>query len=175
MMPFVRSDGYWAISDLAGVPDLFAYMGSAFRRGRPGSPVSRLTKSSRRLVRAWSAGTLIILPIALVFFLLALPLLLVASWRSIFHHVNVVSQGGGVATVAAALLGIAFTCVIMFAMTYGAIYLTRRVVVLASNSMSGPAHSTGGGRRIRRLARTALVLAALAVPVVWSAAHVHIN
>ena len=65
MLPFVRSDGYWAISDLAGVPDLFAYMGSAFRRGQPGSQVSKLTKSSRRLVRVWSAGTLIVLPFAL--------------------------------------------------------------------------------------------------------------
>ena len=82
--------------------------------------------------------------------------------------------GRGAATVAAALFGIAFTCVIMFAMTYGAVYLTRRVVRLTNSSMSGPAHSTGGGRRIRRLARTSLVLAALAVPLVWSAAHVHL-
>ena len=174
MLPFVRSDGYWAISDLAGVPDLFAYMGSAFRRAQPGSQVSKLTKSSRRLIRVWSAGTLIVLPFALLMFLLALPVLLVASWRTIFHHIDVVSQGGGAATVAAALFGIAFTCVIMFAMTYGAVYLTRRVVRLTNNSMSGPAHSTGGGRRIRRLARTSLVLAALAIPVAWSAAHVHL-
>ena len=57
MMPFVRYDGYWAVSDLAGVPDLYAYMGSAFRRGQgSGSQVARLTTSSRRVVMAWSAG-----------------------------------------------------------------------------------------------------------------------
>ena len=46
MMPFVRSDGYWAISDLAGVPDLFSYVGAVFRRGQAaGSQFARLTPS----------------------------------------------------------------------------------------------------------------------------------
>ena len=132
MMPFVRTDGYWAVSDLAGVPDLFAYMGSAFRRGQgSGSQVSQLSTSSRRIVTVWSAATVVVLPLAIAFFLFSLPALLVLSWRSIFNHVSVLSHGGGVATDVVAVLGIALTCVVMLIMTYGAVYLTKRIVGMA--------------------------------------------
>jgi putative peptide zinc metalloprotease protein len=176
MMPFVRSDGYWAVSDVAGVPDLYAYMGSAFRRGKgSGSQVAQLSTSSRRLVMAWSAVTMIALPLGIAFFFFALPTLLVSSWRSIFNHVSVLSHGGGAATIAAALVGIVFTFVIMVAMTYGAVYLTRRFVQMAANASSGPAHSTQRTWQIRRLARVSLVICALAIPVAWSAAHIRIH
>ncbi len=110
MMPFVRYDGYWAISDLVGVPDLYAYMGSVFGRGPgSGSQVALLTPSSRRVVKTWSAVTMIVLPVGIVLFFFALPALLVASWRSIFNHVSDLSHGGGAATIAVDVLAIAFT------------------------------------------------------------------
>ena len=120
----------------------------------PSLPVDHVVAPDRH---GLERGTVIVLPLAIVFFLFALPAVLVVSWRSIFNHVSVLSHGGGAATVAVAVLGIAFTCVIMFAMTYGAVYLTRRIVGMAEQRTSGPAHSTGGIRRIRRLARTSLV------------------
>jgi putative peptide zinc metalloprotease protein len=176
MLPFVRSDGYWVISDLAGVPDLFSYLGSAIRRGqRSGAQVTGLTPSSRRLVMIWGLITLIVLPIAMLFALLALPALAVASGTAVLDDVRLLSHSGETATVAAALLGIAFTCILMGAMIFGVIYITSRLVRLATNSTSG---STDGGAKawhIRRLVRTSLVVGALALPVAWSAMHVHIH
>jgi putative peptide zinc metalloprotease protein len=175
MMPFVRSDGYWAISDLAGVPDLFSYFGAVFRRGpAAGSQVARLTPSSRRLVMVWSLVTAIVLPIGMLFYLLALPALAVAAWNSVVHHVRVLSDQGGTAMVAA-ILGIAFTCVIMAAMIYGVFYITRRLVRLATANTSARAHSTQRAMRIRRVTRASLVLVAITVPVVWSATHIRIH
>ena len=31
LIPFVRLDGYWLLSDLTGIPDLFTQMGSFIR------------------------------------------------------------------------------------------------------------------------------------------------
>jgi len=174
MMPFVRSDGYWAISDLAGVPDLFSYFGSAFRRGQWSGPRgARLTKSSRRLVKSWGLVTMIVLPIEMVVALLALPALVMASWHAVLGHLRVLSHQEGMATVATAVLGIAFTCVVMFAMAYGVVYITWRLVRLATNNTSAPHHGGSRGRRIRRLARASLVIGAISIPVAWSAAQVH--
>jgi putative peptide zinc metalloprotease protein len=176
MMPFVRYDGYWAISDLVGVPDLYAYMGSVFGRGPgSGSQVALLTPSSRRVVKTWSAVTMIVLPVGIVLFFLALPALLVASWGSIFNHVSDLSHGGGAATIAVDVLAIAFTAVIIFAMAYGAVYLTRRFVRVAADGTSGPAHSTQRTGQVRRLARVSFVLVALAIPLGWGIAHVHVH
>ena len=177
LMPFVRSDGYWAISDLAGVPDLFSYFGSVFRRGQATGPqMTRLTPTSRRLVMIWGVFTVIVLPIALVLALLALPALVVASLNAISHHVHVLSHQAGTATVTAAVLGIALTCILMGAMIYGVVYITSRLVRLATNSGSGPPrHGSSRAWRIHRLLRASLVIGAIAVPVAWSATQVRVH
>lgn len=57
LVPVVRFDGYYVLSDLAGVPDLFARVGPVLRSLRPGLPadprVTELRPRSRRLVTAW--------------------------------------------------------------------------------------------------------------------------
>ena len=56
LIPVVRFDGYYVLSDLAGVPDLFARVGPVLRSLRPGHPddprVSELRPRSRRFVTA---------------------------------------------------------------------------------------------------------------------------
>lgn len=57
LIPVVRFDGYYVLSDLAGVPDLFARVGPVLRSLRPGHPtdprVSELRPHSRRFVTGW--------------------------------------------------------------------------------------------------------------------------
>lgn len=57
LIPVVRFDGYYVLSDLAGVPDLFARVGPVLRSLRPGHPtdprVSELRPRSRRFVIGW--------------------------------------------------------------------------------------------------------------------------
>ena len=53
LIPVVRFDGYYVLSDLAGVPDLFARVGPVLRSLRPGHPVdprvTELRPRSRRV------------------------------------------------------------------------------------------------------------------------------
>ena len=57
LIPVVRFDGYYVLSDLAGVPDLFARVGPVLRSLRPGHPVdprvTELRPRSRRFVTGW--------------------------------------------------------------------------------------------------------------------------
>ena len=160
MVPFVRSDGYWAVSDLAGVPDL-SRLGSAFRRGQE----SGLSPSSRRLVRVWGLVTMIVLPTMLLFALLALPALAVSSWKAVLGHVRAISHSGGSSAAAATnVLGIAFASILLGIMIYGIVYITLRLVRMATSDTSGPGHVTKRARRTRCFARAWLVLGAVSFP-----------
>ncbi|MFN0091059.1 MAG: hypothetical protein ACKVWR_12445 [Acidimicrobiales bacterium] len=58
LLPFLRLDGYWVVSDLAGVPDLYRYLGPTFSslRRRPGlhPALARLAPRPRLAVRVWA-------------------------------------------------------------------------------------------------------------------------
>lgn len=77
LIPVVRFDGYFILSDLAGVPDLFSRVGPVLRSLRPGRPVdprvSELRPRARRLVTAWVLVVVPLLAGALVWFVWALP------------------------------------------------------------------------------------------------------
>ncbi len=77
LIPVVRFDGYFILSDLAGVPDLFARVGPVLRSLRPGMPddprVSELRPRSRRFVTAWVVVVIPLLSAALVWFVWNLP------------------------------------------------------------------------------------------------------
>lgn len=67
-LPFVRLDGYYVVSDLAGVPDLFGRIGpvlSGLFGG--GGGVSDLKPSARRVVTAWVLMTVPMLVASLVY------------------------------------------------------------------------------------------------------------
>ena len=70
LIPVVRFDGYYVLSDLAGVPDLFARVGPVLRSLRPGSPadprVTELRPQARRFVTGWVLVVVPLLTAALV-------------------------------------------------------------------------------------------------------------
>lgn len=57
LVPAIRLDGYYLLSDLVGVPDLFARVGPVLRSLRPGMPadplVADLRPGARRVVILW--------------------------------------------------------------------------------------------------------------------------
>ena len=77
LIPVVRFDGYFILSDLAGVPDLFSRVGPVLRSLRPGHPVdprvSELRPRARRFVTAWVLVVVPLLTAAVVWFVWALP------------------------------------------------------------------------------------------------------
>ncbi|RYB89448.1 hypothetical protein EUA06_15870 [Nocardioides glacieisoli] len=77
LIPVVRFDGYFILSDLAGVPDLFARVGPVLRSLRPGHPadprVTELRPRARRFVTAWVVLVVPLLAAAVVWFVWATP------------------------------------------------------------------------------------------------------
>jgi putative peptide zinc metalloprotease protein len=64
LIPVVRFDGYYVVSDVAGVPGLFARVGPVLRSLRPGHPVdprvTELRPYARRFVAGW---VLVVVPL----------------------------------------------------------------------------------------------------------------
>ena len=77
LIPVVRFDGYYVLSDLAGVPDLFARVGPVLRSLRPGHPVdprvTELRPRSRRFVTGWVVVVVPLLVAALAWAIWYLP------------------------------------------------------------------------------------------------------
>jgi putative peptide zinc metalloprotease protein len=86
-LPFVRLDGYYLVSDLAGVPDLFGrirpIVGSLLPGRPPSALVTQLKTSARVVVTAWVLLTVPLLGALLALFVLRLPGLTAAFWDSI--------------------------------------------------------------------------------------------
>ncbi len=77
LIPVVRFDGYYVLSDLAGVPDLFARVGPVLRSLRPGQPpdprVTELRPQARRFVTGWVLVVVPLLTAALLWAIWNLP------------------------------------------------------------------------------------------------------
>jgi putative peptide zinc metalloprotease protein len=77
LLPFVRLDGYYVVSDLVDVPDLFAYVKpvvtSAVSRKTPHPAVADLGRRARRIVTLWVAVTVPALAASLVLLAVHLP------------------------------------------------------------------------------------------------------
>jgi putative peptide zinc metalloprotease protein len=79
-LPFLRLDGYYLVSDLAGIPDLFnrirPILSNLLPGNRPGPAVVDLKPAVRRLVTAWVLSTIVLLTASLGLLLVSLPQLL---------------------------------------------------------------------------------------------------
>jgi putative peptide zinc metalloprotease protein len=77
LLPFVRFDGYFILSDLAGVPDLFArvvpILRSVISRNRRDPRVTGLRRYARILVTGWVLCVIPLLTVGLGYLLLRLP------------------------------------------------------------------------------------------------------
>jgi putative peptide zinc metalloprotease protein len=92
-LPFIRLDGYYIMSDLIGVPNLFAFMGpvltSLFRRHDPRiqARLALVKRRARVAIRVWAALTAVFLAFNLVTIAIMAPVLFPAEWSA--GHVQV--------------------------------------------------------------------------------------
>ena len=88
-LPFIRLDGYYIMSDLVGVPNLFAYLGpvlrSTFHRSDSATTAQLLLlkRRARVAIRIWSVVTVVFLTFNFVALAVLAPILLPAEWASI--------------------------------------------------------------------------------------------
>jgi putative peptide zinc metalloprotease protein len=126
LVPWLRLDGYYVVSDLAGVPDAFAQIRPVLRSVLPGrrrGPVpSALTTGARRAMVAYVASILPALALTFVALGLAAPGVIATGWDSFRDHLSatshawsagdawdVIGEGLQVGLLALPVLGIALT------------------------------------------------------------------
>ena len=86
LLPFVRFDGYFILSDIVGVPDLFARVSpilkNALARDHRDPRVTGLRRSVRIVVTGWVLCVVPLLSLAIGYLLAYLPQINRALWRS---------------------------------------------------------------------------------------------
>ena len=162
LMPFVRFDGYFILSDLVGVPDLFARIApvlrSAVSRGRHRDPrVTGLRRSARIAVTAWVLFVIPLLTFGIGYLVLYLPAVNRALWLSASlqaHLMTAAVHGHRYAMAAVDAIGIALVTLSLAGSLYIVTGLARRLTALGRR--------WSAGRPARRLLAGAVGLAVLA-------------
>ncbi|MEX2291946.1 MAG: hypothetical protein WD794_16665 [Mycobacteriales bacterium] len=161
MLPFLRLDGYYVVSDLVGVPDLFRRIGPVLRSAIPfratEPEVAELKPWVRRVVAGWVFVLVPVLVLNLGYFLLAAPRIAATSWDSGARFAGqLMSSGGTVAVVAAAQL------ILLLLPIVGISYTLSRV---ARRGAAGAWRWSEGspGRRLGVITGGAALLVSLAV------------
>jgi putative peptide zinc metalloprotease protein len=110
-IPFVRLDGYWVISDLVGVPDLFGRIKPILLAVLPwrryDRRVTELKRRTRVVVTTWVCITVPVLALNLVLIGRAAPHLAGVATRTARVQVHVISSAISAGRFAAAALGAA--------------------------------------------------------------------
>jgi len=164
LLPFVRFDGYFILSDIVGVPDLFArvapIMRSAVSRGRRDPRVSGLRRHARIVVTGWVVCVIPMLTVSLGYLLLHLPQINRALWRAGSQQGRLLSAHLADHSYAMAgldVVGIALVTLSLAGSLYIMIGLARRL------ALAGLRWSVGRpGRRVLASAAGLAGLAALA-------------
>jgi putative peptide zinc metalloprotease protein len=168
LLPFVRFDGYFILSDLIGVPDLFAriapVLGTAFARGRH-TRAAALRRPARRMITAW---VLCVIPL-LAFTMGSLLLYLPEFNRSLWHSADTAGHlvagdiaGRRYAAAALAAIGGALAALSSAGSVYVAARLTRRAAGLVKRR-------TAGQPRRRLVAVTAAIALTGSLVLFWAA------
>jgi putative peptide zinc metalloprotease protein len=144
MLPFVRFDGYFILSDLVGVTDLFARIAPVLRgsllRRRGDARVATLRRPARIMITAWVLIVVPLLTLTLGYLLLFLPSANRALWHSAMqagHLATAALTGHHYAASAADTLGAALALVSIAGMLYIAVGLLRRAVSLGARWSAG--------------------------------------
>ncbi|MGH3278692.1 MAG: hypothetical protein ACRDNW_06085 [Trebonia sp.] len=97
LLPFARFDGYFILSDLVGVPDLFAHvvpvLRGAVRGRRRGADVAGLNRRAQAVVAGWALFVIPLLTLTMGYLLLHLPEANRALWHSAGHAARLTAAG----------------------------------------------------------------------------------
>ena len=143
LLPFVRFDGYFILSDLIGVPDLFArvapVLGTTFAKGRH-TRVAALRRPARRVITAWVLCVIPLLVFTLGSLLLYLPEFNRSLWLSVSNAWHLVAgdiAGRQYAAAVVDAIGGALAALSSAGSVYIAIGLTRRAAGIVKRWTAG--------------------------------------
>jgi putative peptide zinc metalloprotease protein len=99
LLPFLRLDGYYILSDLVGVPDMFARIKPTLKSAVPGTETeaeaAQLKPWVRLVTTAWVVALIPILAFTFGMLIFNLPRMVATAWDSLFVQLDKVSSGGG--------------------------------------------------------------------------------
>jgi len=144
LLPFVRFDGYFVLSDLTGVPDLFSrvvpILRSAGPKGRRDPRVTGLRRRARIVVTGWVLCVIPLLGFTLGSMLLYLPAFNRSLWHSVSNAAHLVAgdfAGRHYAAAGPAVIGGALAAMSGIGTVYVMIRLTRRAARVVSRRTAG--------------------------------------
>ncbi len=178
--PFLRFDGYYVISDLIGVPDLFGRIKPIMLSLIPGRPaserVTELKPWARAVVTVWVLVAVPLLLVSLVLLVIFGPELIARAWRSLQMQSGMVSrayEAGSISDIVAGLIqmGALVGPAVGIALLLGMIVwrLGRSLIVRGLGALSSAAQR-GSGRVGSEGRRPLLRAGLLIVPVAAAAA-----
>ena len=136
LLPFVRFDGYFILSDLVGVPDLFArvtpILKGALSRGRRDPRAAGLRRSARIVVTGWVLCVVPLLTLTIGYLVAYLPRINRALWRSASaqaHLMTAAFAGHHYAAAAVDAIGVALATLTVTGSVYIVAGLARRAIV----------------------------------------------
>jgi putative peptide zinc metalloprotease protein len=161
LLPFVRYDGYFILSDLVGVPDLFArvlpILRSVTGRGPQDPRVTGLRRRSRIVVTAWVLTMVPLLLAGLGYLLLYLPRINRALWLSARRQAELLPAAATAHRYASVLVGTVGIALLTLAIA-GSVYLLAGL----GRRLTAAGLHWSAGRPGRRLMVVAIGLAVLA-------------
>jgi putative peptide zinc metalloprotease protein len=144
LLPFVRFDGYFILSDIVGVPDLFARIAPVVRSclstGRKDPRAAGLRRPARIVITAWVLAVVPLLTLTLGYLLLFLPAGDRALWHSAdraAHLAAVAFAGQHYAAFAADAAGAALAVVSIAGTLYVTAGMARRAVAVGTRWSAG--------------------------------------
>jgi len=163
LMPFLRLDGYYILSDLTGVPDLFARikptLASALPWNKADERVTALKPWVRVTVTAWVAFLVPVLVLTFGMMLLNAPRIFATAYDSFFTHLHQADDSFGAGqTAAGALAGLQM--IILTLPALGMVYSSSRA---GGRAFRGAWHWSEGAptRRLSVLGTSAALIAFL--------------
>ena len=169
LLPFVRFDGYFILSDLAGIPDLFArvvpIVRNAVSRGPRDPRVTGLRRPARIVVTGWVLCVIPLLSLSIGYLLMHLPGIYRALWRSGGRQADLMSaaiSGDRYAMAALDTIGLLLLVLSLAGSVYIMIGLGRRLTAAGLRW-------SAGHRARRLLLATAGLAATTALASFWTA------
>jgi putative peptide zinc metalloprotease protein len=167
LIPSLRLDGYFILTDLIGVPDLFQRIGPVLRSLVPGQPadprLGALKRAARVALTAWVLAMVPLLGGELLLIVVGIPKLAAGFARSLAANADAVTAHFGRGEVAAGLVSVISVVLLIFPVA-GIGYL---LVLTGRAAVRLAAAATRKHRMLRLPAAAAAALAAAALAYTW--------
>jgi putative peptide zinc metalloprotease protein len=167
LMPSLRLDGYFILTDLIGVPDLFQRIGPVLRSLVPGQPadprLGALKRTARVALTAWVLAMVPLLGGELLLIVLGIPKLAAGFARSLAANADAVTAHFGRGEIAAGLVSVISVVLLIFPVA-GLGYL---LVLTGRAAVRLAASATRKHRMLRLPVAVTAALAAAALAYAW--------